>query len=102
MLSNIPTIGARFDIDKMASGSYGEEAWKIFWRAISPEDLPGALLWEGDTAASCNDQENVYCIAIQCMDAEVVKCVRSALLQSTEFKKACSDPMFVDGPRCIS
>jgi hypothetical protein len=102
MLSDRPTIGARFEINKIASGSYGEDCWKIFWRAISPAELPGALLWEGDTGASCHGQESVYCIAVQCADAEIVERVRSALLQNTEFKKVCSEPMFVDGARCTS
>ncbi len=102
MLANIPTIGVRFDINKIDSGSYGVKSWKIFWRAVSPEELPGVFLWEGDTAASCNGQENVYCIAVQSMNAEIVNRVRSALFSSADFKGVCSDPMFVEGLRCTS
>ena len=36
MLPGIPTLGIRFDIEKVGGGSYGFEAWKIFWGAIEP------------------------------------------------------------------
>lgn len=102
MIANIPTIGARFEINKINSGDYGGACWKVFWRAVSPKKLPGALLWEGDTRASCNGQENVFCIAVQFTNADIVGQVRSALLESTEFKEICSDPMFVEDSRCTS
>ncbi len=102
MLSNLPTIGARFDINKIDSGSYGFECWKVFWRAIPPSSIPGALLFEGDTAASCAGRENVYCIAVQSSDESAVERVRAALLQSSSFKEVSAQPMFVEGAGCVS
>jgi hypothetical protein len=102
MLSSLPAIGARFDIDKVNAGAYGIECWKVFWRALNPEDIAGSLLFEGDTAATLNGQENVYCIVVQHLDAAVAKQVRSALSQSEDFKKVCDLQMFVEDSRCRS
>ena len=53
MLANLPTIGVRFDINKIDSGSYGVECWKIFWRNISPSQISGALLFDRRRRRCC-------------------------------------------------
>ena len=59
MLSGFETLGIRFDVNKMTSGDYGEECWKLVWSVVTPKQLPGAFLWEGDTAATLKRHENV-------------------------------------------
>lgn len=100
MLSNVPTIGIRFDIDKLQSGSYGVAAWKVFWRTIDPKEIRGALFFEGDTAATLANRERVFCIAVQSMNAETVKRVQSVLRANPEYQKVCAEPMFIEGSRC--
>ncbi|MEO8452095.1 MAG: MAP7 domain-containing protein [Gemmatimonadota bacterium] len=100
MLASMPTIGVRFDIGKVSSGSYGVECWKVFWRAVPTADIKGSLLWEGDTAASMNGRENVYCIAVQNPSTGTIDKIRASLAGSEDFKKLCGDPMFVEGARC--
>jgi hypothetical protein len=100
MLLGMPTIGVRFDIDKVGGGYYGYACWKIFWRAINPQALAGGLLHEGDTAATLAGQERVFCLAIQSSDTAVIDRVRTALTASEEFKAVCASPMFVEGQPC--
>jgi hypothetical protein len=100
MIHGLPAIGVRFDINKIESGSYGVECWKIFWAAISPEQLLEALLFEGDTAASTNDKENVFCIAVQGIDAHIISKIKSALVESEAYRKVCARPNFVEGEQC--
>lgn len=88
--SDIRTIGARFEIWKINSKSYGIECWKIFWGALKPEDLKGASLLEGNTAG------DVYCIAVQHTNADIGIKVRQALSQSIAFKAVCGQPMFAE------
>lgn len=57
-------------------------------------------LYEGDTAATLNGQENVFCIAIQSQDSGTIAKIKSALSQSEAFKRVCAGPMFVEGASC--
>lgn len=102
MLSDVPTIGIRFDVDKVDSGSYGIACWKIFWTAIGPAQLPGAMLFEGDTTATMEDRENVFCIAIQCLDDSIIEQVKLALIESDAFRAVCARPRFVEGDQCAA
>lgn len=95
MIPNMPALGIRFDIGKIESGAYGYECWKVFWRAVSIEKLSGALLFEGDTAATLNGREYVYCIAVQSINTTIFDEIQVALEQSTEFKRIAASPRFV-------
>ena len=99
MIPNMPALGIRFDIDKVESGSYGIECWKMFWRAVDVQRLVGALLFEGDTAATLNGRENVYCIAVQSFNRAVLSEIQAALEQSAEFQKVAASPKFIEDHR---
>jgi len=96
MIPNMAALGIRFDIDKIESGTYGFECWKVFWRSIDIKKISSALLFEGDTAAT-PDSENVFCIAIQSINANILRAIREALEQSAEFQKVAASPKFVEG-----
>ena len=100
MTPNMRTIAVRFDIDKIESGGYGELCWKLFWRAVSPTELAGALLFEGDTGATLAGEENVFCIAVQSADRDITTRVKTALSHSEGFKRVCASQMFVQGTKC--
>lgn len=102
MIRNMPTIGVRYDIDKAGGGYYGFACWKIFWQAITPEEIGGASLHEGDTAATLNNQERVFCIAVQSLDTEATAKIKAALTKSEAFKRVCANPMFVEGSSCAA
>ena len=102
MIPNMPTIGVRFDIEKAGGGYYGFACWKIVWQAINPEEIGVASLYEGDTAATLNGQENVFCIGIQSLDSGAIVKIKSALSQSEAFKRVCASPMFVEGSSCAA
>ncbi len=96
MIPNIPALGIRFDIDKLESGAYGMAAWKVFWRAVDIDSLAGdTLLFEGDTAPTPNGFENVYCIVVQSVTADL-GAVQSALEQNAEFQRLAASPPFVE------
>lgn len=96
MLPNISTLGIRFDIDKLESGAYAIAAWKVFWRAVDIDSLAGAtVLWEGDTAATLNGSEKVFCIVVQSVTADL-EAVQSTLEQNTEFQSVTASPPFVE------
>jgi hypothetical protein len=102
MLSNIPALGIRFNIDKIASASYGFHCWKIFWRAVGLEKMRGVLLFEGDSAATLNGSENTYCIGIQSFNEDLLKEVQKALEKSSEFQRIASPPIFIEGDPAIA
>jgi hypothetical protein len=102
MIPNIPSIGIRFDIDKVGGGYYGYTCWKIFWRTIDPSQIIGATLYDGDTEATLKRRENVYCLAVQSFDSGVIERVKTGLSGAEEFRKVAANPMFVEGSICWS
>jgi len=100
MILNMPTIGVRFDIEKAGGGYYGFTCWKVFWQAINPEEVGVASLYEGDTAATLNDREDVFCIAVQSLDSGAIAKIKTALTENEGFKRVCANPMFVEGSSC--
>lgn len=89
-------IGVRFDIGKIGSGGYGEECWKVFWRAVDPEIVAGAQLLDGDTNDT-PDRENVYCLAVKWLAGSGRGDeVRKALEQSEQYQKVASNPKFIN------
>jgi hypothetical protein len=102
MNPDLHALGLRFDIGKIASGYYGSDCWKVFWRAVMPEEIKGAFLFEGDTAATLSGSENVFCIAVQSRDSGLVAKVREMLANNEEFMRVCATPPFVEGGDCIS
>jgi hypothetical protein len=100
MQSNVPVLGVRFDIGRICSGSYGMDCWEIFWQVVDPTKLAGATLYEGDTAASVDGRENVFCIAIQTADTGALGLVRAVLSNHRGFNDVCAPPRFIEGQRC--
>lgn len=89
-------IGVRFDIGKIDSGGYGEECWKVFWRAVDPAIVAGTQLLDGDTNDT-PDRENVYCLGIKWMTGfGRGDDVRNALELSEHYLKVASNPKFIN------
>jgi hypothetical protein len=97
MIPNIPTLGVRFDIDKIDSAAYGLECWRVFWSAIDPEDMIGVHLYEGDTVDTNAGKENVFCIGIQSKDQSILDAIRMSLESNIGFDRVASTPAFVEG-----
>jgi hypothetical protein len=85
MFSDKPALGVRFDVEKTQSDFYVLECWKILWGALKPEDIKGADFYEGDTRATLEGTENVYCIAFQHDEASVINKSSTALLKNSKF-----------------
>jgi hypothetical protein len=100
MLPGIPTLGIRFDIEKVGGGSYGFEAWKIFWGAIDPAEICSSNLFEGDTNATLTGRENVFCIAIQGAETAPLARIKAVLSQEQKFIEVAARPMFAEGNAC--
>jgi hypothetical protein len=100
VIDGLPALGIRFDLDRIDSGSYGVECWRIFWQAVDPAGLDGSVLYEGDTAASMAARENAFCIAIQHMDESVLRAVKNSLMGDPRFTAVCAPPRFVEGADC--
>jgi hypothetical protein len=100
MVPGIPTLGIRFDIEKVAGGSYGFEAWKIFWGAIDPEAIRSSILFEGDTDATLRGRESVFCIAIQCAESKEIERVKAVFSQDEKFGQVAAWPRFAEGNAC--
>ena len=97
MIPNLPTLGVRFDIGKIDSVAYGFECWRVFWRAIDPEEMAGVHLYEGDTAATLAGEERVYCIGIQSASQLVLATIRATLEGNEGFGRVAGSPPFVEG-----
>ena len=98
MIPNIPTLGIRFDIDKLHSAGYGVAAWEVFWAAVHIENLKGGtLLFEGDTDATLSRKENVFCIAVQSPLTDL-GAIQTALEQSADFQDVAASPPFIGAP----
>jgi hypothetical protein len=99
MVPGLSKLGLRFNIDKLeerGDGGYGFEAWKVVWNAVDPTELGVALLFEGDTMATLQRSENVFCIAIQA-DEPAIRRVRDALTQNADFRTVAAAPDQVEG-----
>ena len=73
-------LGILFDIEKLDSAIYGSVAWDIFWQAIGPEGLAdGVRLYEGDTAATLDGREHLYCLVIESRDAAALDAIQAKL-----------------------
>lgn len=90
-------IGVRFDIGKIHSAGYGEECWKVFWKAVHIELVAGSELLEGDTKDT-PQRENVYCLAVKwgMTGSGRADDVRKALKQSEEYRTVAAHPDFID------
>lgn len=93
MLEHIPTLGARFDLNKIGTE---QNCWQVFWRAVRPEQIPGASLYEGSI------HRDDYCIALQSTDPALVDFVRHSLDVCREFREVCCAEPFIDGDACAS
>ena len=92
-----PTLGIRFDIDKVNSGDYGGACWRVFWQVADSAALPGAALFEGDTRATLEGRENVYCLAVQMSDAAALTALRSAFEAARGYTDVAASPRFLEG-----
>ncbi|HEX6377288.1 MAG TPA: hypothetical protein VFZ91_16390 [Allosphingosinicella sp.] len=95
-------VGFRFDIGKIDSGSYGDECWKTFWRVADGKLPAGAVLREGDTKASMDGKENVFCISLEHADPDVVAQLREAMLEDAGFRDLSATPPVADGADCLA
>ncbi len=77
-------LGILFNIDELVEPNYRTAAWKIFMRACDPKRLAGSTLYEGETTDTSVQQENVFCIAIQNLDDQVIDYVKAAFIYSNE------------------
>ena len=98
MIPYLPTLGVRFDIDKIDSIAYGFACWRVFWRAIDPEGMAGVQLYEGDTAATLAGEERVYCIGIQSAGRSTLVAIRAALERKLVVFVACRFPAYCSAP----
>ncbi len=96
MIPNMPTIGVRFDTAKMNAATHAADAWEAFWRAVDPAAIAGALLFDGGVA------DNVFCIAVQSIDGDVLEGVEQAVSASMECRSICAAPMFAKGDAIAS
>src|SRR5689334_7325065 len=101
MVPRKPTLGIRFDIDRVGSGEYGLRCWEAIWAAIDPETLEGSDMFEGDTAATLNGLEYTYCIAFQNSDASRLNATRDALQIDPAFQRISAAPMFVEDGEAV-
>ena len=102
MMPGIPTLGVRFDIQRLGGSLYGLEAWKIFWSAVDPEKIRSSNLFEGDTDATLKGRENVFCVAIRCLDNKNIDTIKAALRNNDKFLQVAASPIFAEGVACIS
>jgi len=65
-----PGIGILFEIEKLG-GSYGDQAWRIFMRHVSSDELSSCILVEGDTLAAKGPLVNLFCIGIYGLTVDV-------------------------------
>ena len=100
-MPNMPALGIRFNINNVGSGFYGIECWKVFWRAVDIQKLSGALLFDGDTDATLDRREYVYCITVQCNHQRVLDNIKVSLEKSTEFHKIAASPEFVQNNHVV-
>jgi hypothetical protein len=94
---SLPSLGIRFDINKISSSDYGGTCWKLFWGIIDIHKLRGALLFEGDTSGTAYGKENVYCIAIQTTNDAILDDTQTALEENPDFQKLAALPRFARG-----
>ncbi len=94
---SVPTLAIRFDIGKIAASFYGIECWKIFWRSINMPKLAHIYLFEGDTRDTLNGQENVFCVAVQCLDPGILDDIWSSISKNLEFQQISAYPNFDEG-----
>jgi hypothetical protein len=96
MIPAFPTLGIRFDVGKIESANYGFECWKVLWKAVGLQSVRGVLFSEGDTMATLNGDENVFCIAAQVLDSVTLPAIKAALESNPEFRKVSASPAFVE------
>jgi hypothetical protein len=70
-------LGILFNVDDLAATHHRAAAWKIFMRTCDPNRLNGSTLYEGETYDPWH-QDNVYCIAIQSHDHQIIDYVKAA------------------------
>ena len=100
MIPGMPALGIRFDISKLEG--YGQECWEIFLRCTAPLRLRSVLLFHGDTSGTLSDRENVFCIAIQSVDKNIIAEIKAHVSKCEEFKKVCAIPNLVEDQECTS
>ena len=100
MVHGMPTLCARFDIDKVGSAYYAVACWKVFWQAVGPSGLKSAFLYQGYTAITRNRLEEVFCIGVQSADPSVLKTIRQSLSESKAFLRVCAYHMFAEAEGC--
>lgn len=93
MIEQIPSIAARFNLEKVGTE---QNCWQVFWSVVRPENIAGSALYEGSIHG------DDYYIALQHADPAVVDLVRSALIKCDEFGLVCLSPPFMEGDEVIA
>ena len=96
MIPSYSTLGIRFDYQKAS----GVDVWMVFWRVVDPELIRSSLLYAGDTDATLNRLDNVFCIAVQCSDLGALEQVKTAFGSNEAFLQVAANPRFVEGHAC--
>ena len=87
------TLYARFDIDKINSGSYGETCYKVVFRTVPHRRLLGCMLLLGDSQATLRGRENV-CVIGFWASLPQLELISQSLSKSLDFKSVCAnDPL---------
>ena len=97
------SIGLRFDISKVDDSKcgYGEACWKIFWQAVDLKILAGAILRDGDSNATLEHNENVYCLSITWPTSGRASDVRKMLEKFEPYKQVAANPNFIDAGQLV-
>jgi hypothetical protein len=79
----MPQIGILFDIDELGGGVYGYKAYKIFFDALDPRDIPGCTITDGDTNETLAGRARHFCIALESLSQSSIDKVKAAFSKST-------------------
>lgn len=95
-------IGIRFDIDKLnkhnENHSYGYTAWKIFWKAVDVSLFNSMeKYYHGDSQATLSGIENVFIIAFETSNNNLIHIIRESLISDKDCNSVCSAPQFIEG-----
>jgi hypothetical protein len=87
-------LGILFDVNKIKSGGYGIESWKIFWRLIQGKELYAKLLlYEGDLM----NNDTIFCIGVLAFDQKVLDQIKQLFQDCDEFQRVAANPYFIAG-----
>ena len=92
-------VGVLFDIDELGGGFYGQAAWAILMRAVSPTELTNCTFFSGDTADGFPSSKRPYsfCIGIDALAQGKVASFKGALLERDDKGLLPRENRFAEG-----